>query len=463
MAKLIVGGLGPGGSGKITQETWDAVYGAKKVFIRTYVHPGVDEVVEVLERNSISHSSFDEYYEEMDEFEDLYGAIVESLVEQIEAGDNDSHFVYLVPGSPLFAEATVEALKGRVADLEILPGVSFFELAITRLAIDPFTERLRLVDSIDFVNDDSLAQGNILLSQIWSEEIALIVADCLSNYQFSFERLVYLYHLGMSDEVVREVELADLTSLDFDHLTSLYIDSLAGSTISNFNELFEVVKRLRLECPWDQKKTHASLGKHLIEEAYEAIDSINDYELELAKGEGDDLESSDVQYAADELALELGDLLVQVLFHGVIGAERGYFDLGYIVGAIRDKLIRRHPHVFAGLEVSGVDEVASNWEDIKRGEKKTTSPDDSVPKSLPALLYSAKLLRKASAFGYLPQGIEEYQRRFEELPPLSSLDAQGFGELLFLLSEVSKVRGVDLESALKESSINFARRYSEPD
>ncbi len=461
MAKLIVGGLGPGGTGKITQETWDAIYGAKSVLFRTYVHPGVDDVVEVLDRNSIAHSSFDDFYEETDDFDSLYVSIVNSLLAQVNESDEDSHYVYLVPGSPLFAEATVEALKGLVADLELLPGVSFFDIAIARLGIDQFAQRLRLVDSIDFVNDESLQMGNLLLSQVWSEEIATIVTDCLSNYQLSFDKLTYLYHIGLDDEIVSEVEISDLPSLDFDHLTSLYVGSLVGSTIANFNDLFEVVKRLRIECPWDQKQTHGSLGKHLIEEAYEAIDSIGIYESELSNGDGDELESSEVQYAADELALELGDLLVQVFFHGVIGAERGYFDLGFIVGAIRDKLIRRHPHVFAGLEVSGVDEVASNWEDIKRGEKKITSPDESVPKSLPALLYSAKLLRKATAFGYTAQTIDEYQRRLSDFTSLSSLDFQGFGELLFLLSEVSKLRGVDLESALKDASTNFAKRYSE--
>ncbi|MDA8277077.1 MAG: SAM-dependent methyltransferase [Actinomycetota bacterium] len=461
MAKLTVGGLGPGGIGRITQETWDAIYGAKKVYFRTYVHPGVDDVVEVLDRNSIAHQSFDDLYEEMDDFEDLYASIAKALVAEVGNGGEDGYFVYLVPGSPLFAEATVDLLKGKIPVLEVLPGVSFFDLTVAKLAIDPFAEGLRLVDSIDFVNDESLQFGNVLLSQIWSEEIAIIVADCLSNYQLSFGGLTYLYHLGLEDEIVREVGLSDLPTLAFDHLTSLYISGLTGSTISNFNQLFEVVKRLRRECPWDQKQSHTSLGKHLIEEVYEAIDAIAAYEEELAKGDGGDLESSEVQYFADELALELGDLLVQVLFHGVIGAERGYFDLGYVVGAIRDKLIRRHPHVFDGLEVSGVDEVASNWEDIKRGEKKITSPDDSVPKSLPALLYSAKLIRKASAFGYGPQEIQEYQRRLSQFESLESLDSQDFGELLFLLSEVSKLRGIDLESALKEASANFARRYSE--
>ena len=154
-------------------------------------------------------------------------------------------------------------------------------------------------------------------------------------------------------------------------------------TESALNDLLAVMARLRSPqgCPWDRQQDHMTLRFHAVEEVYELIDAIE---------AGDD----------QEMAEELGDLLLQVVFHCQLAGERGAFDFQQVARRITDKLVRRHPHVFANLKVKGVDEVWANWEKIKTAEKHGTrharpSALDGIPKHLPALLRAEKLLKKA--------------------------------------------------------------------
>lgn len=149
------------------------------------------------------------------------------------------------------------------------------------------------------------------------------------------------------------------------------------------NDLLRVMARLRSPtgCPWDREQDHLTLRRHAIEEVYELIDAIETR---------DDV----------EMAEELGDLLLQVVFHCQLARERGAFDFENVARHLVDKLIRRHPHVFGTTKVKDVDEVWANWEKIKRAEKKGTHHErvsalDGIPKHLPALLYAEKLLKKA--------------------------------------------------------------------
>jgi MazG family protein len=152
---------------------------------------------------------------------------------------------------------------------------------------------------------------------------------------------------------------------------------------SAIEDLLKVMARLRSPtgCPWDREQTHRTLRRHAIEEVYELIDAIE---------AGDD----------HELAEELGDLLLQVVFHCQMAKERGAFDFEQVTRHLVDKLVRRHPHVFGNTKVKDVDEVWTNWEKIKRAEKQGTRHErpsalDGIPKHLPALLRAEKLVKKA--------------------------------------------------------------------
>src|SRR5690242_1342140 len=152
-------------------------------------------------------------------------------------------------------------------------------------------------------------------------------------------------------------------------------------------DLLKVMAKLRSPkgCPWDREQSHMTLRRHAIEEVYELIDAIETH---------DD----------HEMAEELGDLLLQVVFHCQLARERGAFDFEQVARHITEKLIRRHPHVFGSLKVKDVDQVWANWEKIKRAEKQGTrharpSALDGIPKHLPALLRAEKLVKKARKAG----------------------------------------------------------------
>ena len=194
------------------------------------------------------------------------------------------------------------------------------------------------------------------------------------------------------------------------------------------NRLLEIMARLRSPtgCPWDREQDHRSLRWHAVEEVYELIDAIES---------GDD----------HELEEELGDLLLQVVFHCQLARERGVFDFDRVARNIADKLVRRHPHVFGDVKVKDVDQVWANWEKIKRAEKHGTvrerpSALDGVPKHLPALLRAEKLLKKSRRAG-LPQ------------PPLRRRPSRAaVARELFELVQFAQSRGWSAEELLRAES-----------
>ena len=196
---------------------------------------------------------------------------------------------------------------------------------------------------------------------------------------------------------------------------------------SAIEDLLKVMARLRSPtgCPWDREQDHKSLRFHAVEEVYELMDAI----------EADD---------DHEMLEELGDLLLQIVFHCQLARERGAFDFNQVARHITDKLVRRHPHVFGAMKVKNVDEVWANWEKIKRAEKQGTrhariSALDGIPKHLPALLRAEKLIRKARKAGLLTA--RQRMRRKRSKANLASA--------LFVLAETAQRRGWSAEELLR--------------
>ncbi|HET6652346.1 MAG TPA: MazG family protein [Nocardioides sp.] len=181
--------------------------------------------------------------------------------------------------------------------------------------------------------------------------------------------------------------------------------------------------QLRLHCPWDKEQTHRSLATYLVEEAYETLEAIEN---------GD----------TDHLREELGDLLLQVYFHARIAAEstpeEGGFTIDDVAAGIVDKLVSRHPHVFAGLDVAGADEVEANWETLKAAEKGRSSVLEGVPTALPALHLADKVVGKAAKIGVSPGAVG------------SARDAVSIGDRLLALVVEARAAGVDPEQALRD-------------
>jgi tetrapyrrole methylase family protein/MazG family protein len=220
--------------------------------------------------------------------------------------------------------------------------------------------------------------------------------------------------------------------------------------LDQFATLVDIIAKLRAPdgCPWDRKQTHASLRENLLEECYEVLEALDEGEPE-------------------KLCDELGDLLMQIVLHGQIAAEGGEFKLGDVIKGINAKLIHRHPHIFGLTKVKNADEVAHNWEVLKREEREAgASILESVPKQMPALGYSQEVQRRVAQLGFDWEDVEgvidklvEEVREFKQTES-SQQKAEEFGDLLFTLVNVARRQGIDTEAALREANRRFYQRFN---
>ena len=383
--RVVVCGLGPGGPDLVTQGAHDAIARVPHRYLRTTRHPSAHVVTEA--------TSFDALYDEAERIDDVYAGIVEALVA---AASDHGEVLYAVPGSPVVAEHTVELLVAddRVA-VELVPALSFLDLAWVRLGIDPVERGVRVVDGHRFATAAAGERGPLLAGQCDGRDVLsgvkLAIGDVVDVSQATGPgaepTVVVLQRLGLPDERIVEVPWHELDrAIEPDHLTSVYVPALAAPIAGEVAAFADVVRRLRAECPWDREQTHESLRRHLIEEAYEVLEAID--HLDVDAGEG-----------FDDLEEELGDLLFQVVFHATLAAEEGRFTLADVARGIATKLIGRHPHVFGDATADSADEVASRWEQLKKDEKGRASVMDGIPVALPALLFASKVQKKAASQG----------------------------------------------------------------
>ena len=228
------------------------------------------------------------------------------------------------------------------------------------------------------------------------------------------------------------------------------------NSTASFAELVAIMAHLRAPdgCPWDREQTHATLKPYLLEEAYEALEAID------AKDDA-------------ELCKELGDVLLQVVFHAQIAAEKGRFDIEEVGRVIVDKLIRRHPHVFADVDVDGADQVLQNWEQIKRQERRDQGQQapsllEGIPAQLPALMRAQRIQTRVARQGFdwdqVAGPLAKVEEEFAELRQAwETRDAAAiedeFGDLLFALVNTGRFLKVDSEQALRASVDKFERRF----
>ena len=217
-----------------------------------------------------------------------------------------------------------------------------------------------------------------------------------------------------------------------------------------------IVKQLRRDCPWDREQTHASVKHLLIEEAYEVVDAID-------------------REDGDELAEELGDVFLHVLFHARIAEEDGRFSIEDVLEAETEKLIRRHPHVFGDRQAGDADEVLQSWEEIKQAEREEEDDEpasalDGVPQQLPALLQALRIQEKAAGVGFdfpdregawekVEEELAEFRETIDDGAPDEEREAE-FGDLLFALVNYARFADVNPENALRATNAKFTDRFS---
>jgi len=221
-----------------------------------------------------------------------------------------------------------------------------------------------------------------------------------------------------------------------------------------FIEFVEIVRRLRNECPWDREQTNDSIKANTIEEAYEVVEAVDNKDY-------------------DELKKELGDLLLHVIFHTVIAEGNGKFKLEEVIESITDKLIRRHPHVFGEIQVSGPEEVIKNWETIKLSEGRK-SILDGMPKEMPALHRAFRLQEKTSKVGFDWEKKEDvWKKVIEEIEEMHREEIKNqkskikneeleneVGDVFFALVNYSRFLGINPEIALRRTNKKFIKRFN---
>ncbi len=435
---VVVVGLGPAGPELVTPQTRAAIESTTPRFVRTRQHPAAAVVGQA--------RSFDDVYEHAATFVEVYQEIAEVLVRS--AGEH-GRVLYAVPGSPRVLERSVDHLvgDGRVR-VELVPAMSFLDLAWARLGVDPVEAGVRLVDGHVFATAAAGQAGPLLVAHCHNQRVLSDIK--LAADEPDATRVTVLQRLGCPDEEIFEVGWSDLDrDVRPDHLTSLYIGELEAPVGAELVRFHELVRTLRRECPWDREQTHQSLRRHLVEEAYEVLDAID--HLDQVSGAG-----------ATALEEELGDLLFQVVFHSVLGAEEGWFDLADVARTVHDKLHDRHPHVFGDASVADTGELLVSWEAHKVAEKGRDSVLDGVPPSLPALSLAEKTMKKAAAIGS-PLGDQARAELADRLAAVSAgPDEHSVGAALLSLVALARGAAVDPEMALRSEirrSGDRIRRY----
>ncbi|EOU1649561.1 MAG: nucleoside triphosphate pyrophosphohydrolase [Clostridium perfringens] len=449
---LKIMGLGPGAYEALTIGALKELKNNKNIYFRTEKHPTVD----FLKDEGIKFESYDHAYEKYDSFDDVYKYIAEDLITKIK---DDEDLIYAVPGHPLVAEKSVinliELCKENNIQYEVLPAVSFVDAMMEALQVDPI-EGVKIIDAFDMKNQILDKRVGTIITQVYNNFIASEVKlRLLEGYEDDTE-IIFVRAAGVEGlESIRKIPLYELDwQEDIDYLTSIYIPKDLGNK-KDFQDLLDIIETLRNPggCPWDREQTHESLKSALLEECYEVIDAI---------------ENED----EDALIEELGDVLLQVVFHASIGKEDGYFDIMDVIGGISNKMINRHPHVFGNEEANTSEQVLVNWDEIKKEEKgiKTLTEEmQNIAKSLPATTRAYKVQKKAKKVGFdwddVNCAMDKVKEELNEIKEVYNCEDKSIiegevGDLLFACINVARFLEVDGELALDKTIKKFIKRFS---
>lgn len=442
-------GLGAGDMNQLPLGIYKKLTDANHVvYTRTTDHP----VIHTLEQEGVKFESFDENYEAETQFAAVYHAIVEKLIEKAK----ESPVIYTVPGHPMLAEKTVQLLlEQNEIEVEVVGGKSYLDDLFTALKIDPI-EGFQFVDGTSFVRSQLDYRHHLIFCQVYdrftaSEVKLALLEDLPADYE-----VVIVEAVGSADERIWKLPIEELDrSMEISNLTSVYVPPAPADLLHHtFSRLREVIATLRGPdgCPWDQVQTHESLREHAIEEVYELIEAIDDQ---------DD----------DGIIEELGDLLLQVMLHSQIGEDDGYFMIDDVIRSVTDKMIHRHPHVFADTTVDSVAEVNKNWDALKQEEKGDQRKRvlDGVPKGLPALARAFKIQKKAAKVGFDWVNVSEiWEKLDEEIKEVNEAIANNdhveiekeFGDVLFVLANLTRYYKINPEIALNQTNQKFMSRFS---
>lgn len=423
----------------LSKAAWEAVLHANMLYLQTREHPSARPVIDA----GLQYVSMDDLYETSEDFDALNEAIAQRLV----SGED---CVYAVMGDGCFAQlAAIEnAAEKNGFRVQILPGISYAKAAFPALQdVQIFTARTlpkRIDPSVPLCIqelDNPIVAGEVklVLSEMYPDEWPTTLATMQEDGHYTY----------------RTFPLSEL-----DRKRSLFAGSVLYVKSASFEErtrygyydLVSVMQRLRAPggCPWDREQTHESLKSDLIEECYELNDAID---------ERDDA----------HIVEELGDVLMDVVFHSVIADEQGRFNENDVSDGIVKKMIYRHPHVFGSEKAESSADVLKRWDELKQKEKNQKTQKEvlcAVPKRFPALMRSAKVQKRASKVGFdwssaeeaLPKVYEELEEMKDAMHGNGNLSEEA-GDVLFAAVNVIRLLGLDPEQMLHDASDKFIDRF----
>jgi tetrapyrrole methylase family protein / MazG family protein len=279
------------------------------------------------------------------------------------------------------------------------------------------------------------------------------LTDVLSNVYPQDHEIKIAMINGQGEPAVESIKLERLTeTLQGKKILAALIPRLPRG--SSFEQFQEIVAHLRAPegCPWDREQTHLTLRKHLIEESYETLDAIDSGNSE-------------------KMCEEFGDLLLQIVLNAQIAFESNEFTMTEVFRGIYDKIVRRHPHVFGEVEVSGVGNVLQNWEKIKAAERESNGKSvagllDGLPAALPGLVQAQEMQSRVARVGFdwpeIEGVLEKINEEIDEIRSATNVEelASEIGDLFFALVNLARWKGIDAESALRETNRKFKKRFA---
>ena len=476
-------GLGAGDAGTLSrgaeralrEASEQAAAGEGALFVRTARHPSV----EALQAWGLTFKTFDALYESAQDFATVYTEIAARVLAAAGRALPDGApypVAYAVPGHPLFGEDAAQRIReGAQAHgipTRIVSSGSFVEAALTAAGVslgegcdvrDALT--LQAADTVDphgYPSGGRIdSSRGLLLYQVFDQASASHAKLALMRDYPDDWPVLHIRWAGVVDrEEVHSLPLFRLDREPVDHLTAIYVPPLpAPLRRPDFANLVGIMARLRAPngCPWDREQNHGSLRKYFIEETYEVIEAIDSGDPDL-------------------LCEELGDALLQVVFHAQLASEEATFTIDDVTERIVQKLIRRHPHVFGTVEVSGSAEVLRNWEQIKRAEKgiaeeaADSSVLDGVPRGLPALMQAMEISKRAVKIGFewpdlagvlakVEEEIAELKAALSAPTPDHAEIGGELGDLLFTLVQIARWQKIEPEEALRGMLARFTHRF----
>ena len=450
MKELIIAGVG-NGPGQLTLEVVQAIREADGVVLRTGRHA----ITEWLAGEGIPCTSLDDLYETNEDFESLYAAMAQRLW-----GMGEERVLLCVPGSGVTGDELAERLimeaREKNIPIQILAGVSQ-ESAVLGAMGRIKAQGVGVRQATGLTYHDIEIHRPILVTQVASALLAGETKLTLTRIYPENHPCLWITGEG-TDAAVSAIPLTDLDRQKvYDHTACLYLPEtgLAGQAGYGFTDLTRIMEILRSPdgCPWDREQDHMSLRECLLEEAYEVLEAIEEED-------------------PDMLCEELGDLMLQAVFHAQMAGERGAFDMLSVTTEICQKMIRRHPHIFGDVTADTAEKVVANWEQIKRGEKgheTHTQVLEHVPSTLPALMEAYKVQKKAARAGFdwdeVSGAMDKVTEEWEEVSQAhragdpEALEGE-LGDLLFAVVNVCRFLKIQPELALRATTRKFIRRFA---